>query len=120
MSTVSTILQANLDRVFNERDAARRREAILEIYAADAKLYDPEATASGTDAIIGAVTHLLGSLPPTMTFVPVAPGMVNHDMEKLLWRGQLPDGTLVVTGTDVAQIDNGRIQSIYVFVDAPA
>jgi hypothetical protein len=119
MTTASSVLQANLKRVFNERDAARRRQAIKELYAADAVLYEQEAKYSGTEAIEGAIAHLLGSLPPTLTFVLVAPVMQNHDMAKLLWRGQLPDGTTVVTGTDVAQIEGERIHRVYVFVDLP-
>ncbi len=120
MATIGKLLQANLNRVFNERDAARRRQAIEELYSADAMLYEQEATYSGTEAIARAVTHLLGALPPKLAFSMVAPVMENHDMGKLLWRGQLPDGTIVVTGTDVAQVEGGRIRSIHVFVDLPS
>jgi hypothetical protein len=119
MTTASTLLQANLQRVFNERDAARRRQAIHELYAADAVLYEPGEIHKGTDAIAGAVTQLLSSLPPTLAFAMVAPVLQNHDMGKLLWRGHLPDGTTVVTGTDVVQIEKGRIRTIHVFVDPP-
>jgi hypothetical protein len=65
------------------------------------------------------VTQLLGALPPTLVFSMVAPAMHNHDMGKLLWRGHLPDGTTVVTGTDIAEVKEGRIRSLHVFVDAP-
>jgi hypothetical protein len=119
MTTASTLLQANLKRVFNERDHARRREAIQELYVPDAVLYEPERTYSGIEQIIGAVNHLLASLPPTLAFSVVAPALQNHDMGKLLWRGHLPDGTTVVTGTDVVQAEGGRIRSIHVFVDPP-
>jgi hypothetical protein len=117
MSIASTVLQANLERVFNERDATRRRQAIEELYAADAVFYEEAEKYSGTSAIDGAITHLLGSLPPTLTFSVAAPVMQNHEMVKLLWRGHLPDGTTVVTGTDVAQMEGGRIRTIHVFVD---
>jgi hypothetical protein len=119
MTTPSSLLQANLERVFNERDAGRRGQAIQELYAADATLYEQEAMYSGQEAIAGAVTQLLGALPPALVFSMVAPAMHNHDMGKLLWRGHLPDGTTVVTGTDVAQIEGERIRSLHVFVDAP-
>ena len=120
MTTARTVLQANLKRVFNERDPARRRQAIEELYAADAVLYEQDAKYSGTDAIARAVTHLLASLPPALVFALVAPVLENHEMGKLLWKGQLPDGTAVVTGTDVAQIEGGRIRTIHVFVDPPS
>jgi len=118
--TPSNVVHANLERVFNERDADRRRQAIQELYAADAVLFEPDARYAGAAAIAGAVGHLIAALPPTLTFVMVAPAMVNHGMAKLRWRGQLPDGTVIVTGTDVAEIDNGQIQTIHVFVDRPA
>jgi len=118
MTTASTLLQANLERVFNERDPARRRHAIEELYAADAELYEQQAKYSGTKAIEAAVTHLLESLPPTLVFVLAAPVMQNHEMGRLLWRGQLPDGATIVTGTDVVEIHAGRIRRVHVFVDA--
>jgi hypothetical protein len=120
MTTASTLLQTHLERVFNERNAARRGRAIQELYAADATFYEQDAKYSGTEAIARAVTQLLGALPPTLVFSMVAPAMENHDMGKLLWRGHLPDGTTVVTGTDVALVKEGRIRSLYVFVDAPS
>lgn len=119
MTTASTLLQAHLERVFNERDAGRRGQAIHELYAPDATFYEQDAKYSGTEAITRAVTELLGALPPTLVFSMAAPAMENHDLGKLLWRGHLPDGMTVVTGTDVAQVAGGRIRSLYVFVDAP-
>lgn len=112
-----SLLGTNLARVFNEREPARRRAAIEELYDPDATLFETERAFTGTGAIIDAVTHLIAALPPTLQFVAVAPEMVNHDLAKLHWRGVLPDGTVVVTGTDIAQLANGRIRAIYVFLD---
>ena len=117
MTTASTLLQANLKRVFNERDPARRRQAIEELYAPNATLYEPQETFSGTEAIAGAVNKLLASLPPKLAFSMVGPVLQNHEMGKLLWKGHLPDGTTIVTGTDVVQVEGGRIRTIHVFVD---
>jgi hypothetical protein len=61
MITTSTLLQAHLERVFNERDAARRGQAILELYAADATFYEQDAKYSGTEAIARGLTQLLGA-----------------------------------------------------------
>ena len=118
-TTVSKVLQANLNRVFSERDAARRRQAIVELYAPDAILYEPEGEFAGTEAIVGAVTRLLSALPPGLAFV-LQSVAENHDLGKLVWKGQLPDGTIVVTGTDVARVEGERIRALYVFVDGPA
>jgi hypothetical protein len=46
------LMQANLTRVFGERDATRRLEAIAELYADDAVFYEPpDAAASGHAAL---------------------------------------------------------------------
>jgi hypothetical protein len=119
MTTIGTLLQANLDRVFNERDAALRHLAIHDLYAADATLYEQRGSYTGTEAIARAVSHLLDSLPPTLRFAPMAAAMENHDLGKLLWKGQLDDGTVVVTGTDIVRVEGDRIQSVHVFVDQP-
>jgi alkylation response protein AidB-like acyl-CoA dehydrogenase len=55
-------MQANIVRVFNERNSDRRRAALGELYAEDATLYDPETIATGREAISGAVDNLLLSL----------------------------------------------------------
>lgn len=47
----SALMQANLTRVFGERDPARRIEAIREIYAADAVLNEPQTVVQGHEAI---------------------------------------------------------------------
>ena len=43
---VDALMQANVVRVFNERNSDRRRAALAELYAEDATLYDPEAVAT--------------------------------------------------------------------------
>jgi ketosteroid isomerase-like protein len=71
---VDALMQANVVRVFNERNSDRRRAALAELYAEDATLYDPEAVATGRDAISGAVAQLLRTLPSDFVFT--APGML--------------------------------------------
>ena len=41
------LMQANLVRVFGERDAGKRLKAIRELYAEDAVLNEPDASAKG-------------------------------------------------------------------------
>ena len=44
----NAILHANLDRVFNERVAARRIVAIRELYREDAELHESRAFCAGS------------------------------------------------------------------------
>jgi SnoaL-like domain len=112
------LMQANLARVFGERDASRRMKAIAELYADDATLYEPpDASATGHAAISQAVEALLANLPPNFVFTAIGPAVGHHGMGRLRWQSGLPNGPAAVTGTDVAQIERGRIQTLHVFLD---
>ena len=75
------LMQANLTRVFDERDAGRRIVAIRELYAEDAVLYEPEASAKGHAAISEAVTALLN-----FVFSVAGPAIGHHNVGRLKWR----------------------------------
>lgn len=114
------LMQANLANVFGQRDAARRLEAIRELYAEDAVLNEPHATARGHAAICDAVTALLASLPPDFVFTAIAPAIGHHGIGRLQWRSGPADGPAAVTGMDIAQFEGGRIHALTVFLDPPA
>jgi len=111
------ILQANLARVFGEREPARRLEAIRELYAADAILYEPDRIVQGHDAISQAVGELLATLPPQFTFTAIRAALGHHGVGRLQWRAGPAGGPAVMTGIDVAQIEEGVIRSLHVFLD---
>jgi len=113
------LMQANLARVFAERDTSRRLAAIRDLYAEDAVLYEPEASATGHTAINRAVDALLSSLPPGIAFKAIGPAVGHHGVGRLRWQSGPPDGPAAVTGTDVAHIASGRIQTLHVFIDPP-
>ena len=113
------LMQANLTRVFGERDATRRMNAIAELYATDATLHEPDASATGHAAISRAVDALLLGLPPNFVFTAIGPAVGHHGMGRLRWQSGPPNGPVAVTGTDVARIDGGRIQTLHVFLDPP-
>jgi len=115
----SSLMQANLARVFGERDAARRMNAIAELYADDATLFEPHASATGRDAINQAVGTLLASLPPDFVFTAIGPAVGHHDVGRLRWQSGPPNSPAAVTGTDVARFEGGRIQTLHVFLDPP-
>jgi len=112
-----TLMQANLARVFSERDAARRMEAIVELYADNATLHEPHASVTGHAAISRAVDTLLSSLPPNYVFTVIGPAVGHHDVARLRWQAGPRNGPVTVTGTDVARFEGGRIQVLHVFLD---
>jgi hypothetical protein len=117
---LDALMQANMLRVFGERNADRRRAALAELYAEDATLYDPETVATGRDAISAAVDALLRGLPPDFVFTAAGPAVGHNDAGRLFWRAGPPGGPAAVTGTDVAHFEDGRIKRLYVFVDPAA
>lgn len=114
------LMQANLARVFSERDAGQRIAAIRELYAEDAVLYEPETSAKGHAAIDAAVSALIESLPPGFTFAASGPAIGHHGLGRLRWQGGSPDGPAIVTGMDIARFEDGRIQSLHVFLEPSA
>ena len=114
-----SVLQANLTRVFGERDAARRMEALAELYADDATLYEPDRSVTGHAAINQAVEALLSSLPPNFVFTATGPAVGHHGVARLRWQAGPTSGAAAATGTDVARIEGGRIQTLHVFLDPP-
>jgi hypothetical protein len=114
------LMQANLARVFGERDASRRMKAITELYADDAILYEPpDASATGHAAINQAVEALLARLPPNFVFTAIGAAVGHHGMGRLRWRSGPPNGPAAVTGMDVAQFEGAQIKTLHVFLDPP-
>ena len=111
------LMQAHLGRVFNERDAPRRLDALRELYAEDATLFEPHQAAAGYDAISAAVDELQASLPPSFVFTAAGTAVGHHGVARLQWSAGPPTGPSAATGTDVAHIENGRIKALYVFLD---
>ncbi|MGL4238607.1 nuclear transport factor 2 family protein [Tabrizicola sp.] len=88
------IMQANLERVFGERDALLRIEAIRAHYAEDAELHEPQRSVRGHDAISQAVTELLAHLPSDFTFTATRPALGHNGFGRLQWRSGPPGGLL--------------------------
>lgn len=116
-TNLDALMQANVRRVFNERNADQRRAALSELYAEDAILYDSETVAVGQKAISEAVNSLLVSLPANFVLSAAGRAVGHNGAGRLLWRAGPPKGPAAVTGTDVAFIESGRIKRLYVFVD---
>jgi hypothetical protein len=112
------LMQANLARVFGERDASRRLKAISNLYAAEATLYESDGVAKGHVAINQRVEALLSELPAAFAFSANGSAVGHHSVGRLRWKSGPPDGPIAVTGTDVAHFENGRIHCLYVFLDA--
>jgi SnoaL-like domain len=117
---LDALMQANVIRIFNERNSSLRLAALRELYTEDATLYDPETAATGQQAISEAVDSLHRMLPADFVFTATGHAVGHNGVGRLFWRAGPPNGPAAVTGIDVAHIENGRIKFLYVFVDPAA
>ena len=113
---IRELLHRNLQEVFGESDAERRRAAIAELWAADGVLYVPPGAITGHDAIDKAAGDLRAT-HPTYVYTPHGKPQVLHNAGRMAWgsgpRGEAPD----YTGWDVMIVRDGKITALYVFLD---
>lgn len=114
----AALLQANLQRVFNERDDELRAAAIAELYVAEPVLFDPRGIVEGQAAIARIAGSLLVDFGPNFAHV-VDEVSGHHGMAILRWHGGVPGEAPLVAGTDVAEIVDGKIARLWVMLRAP-
>ncbi|MGV7030654.1 nuclear transport factor 2 family protein [Methylobacterium symbioticum] len=113
------ILRANLERVFNERDAERRAAALAELFVEAPVMYEPANVVQGREAISTVAGKLLDQFGPTFRFSPVGAAVGHHGLGSLRWHAGPDGGPVTVTGSDVAEIIDGRIARLWVLLNPP-
>jgi len=113
---IHDLLRRNLQEVFGEGDAKRRRAAIAELWTENAVLYAPPGIIVGRDAIDKFAGELRAT-HPHFVYTPTGEPQALHNAGRLAWtsgpRGGAPD----YTGWDVIIVEDGRIAALYVFLD---
>jgi hypothetical protein len=113
------LLRSNLLRVFNERDASKRSAALAELFVETPVMYEPAAIVRGQTAISDAAAGLLERFGPTFEFVPHGAAVGHHGLGYLRWHGGSKEKPALVSGTDAAEIVDGKIARLWVLLDAP-
>ncbi|MGX4804460.1 nuclear transport factor 2 family protein [Bradyrhizobium guangdongense] len=114
------LLRSNLERVFNERNAARRSAAVAELFGADPVMFEPANVVRGQSAIVDAAGQLLAQFGADFAFVPIGNAVGHHGLARLSWQAGPRIGPVAVTGTDVAEIVDGRIARLWVLLNPTA
>ena len=114
---IHELLHRNLQEVFGEGDAARRRAAIDELYAEDCMLDVAPGALVGREAVDKFAGDLRATHPHSV-YTPHGEPQALHDAGRLAWgsgpRGEAPD----YTGMDVIIVRNRKIAALYVFLDS--
>ena len=115
-NTIENLITRNLLEVFGERDAEKRRSAIAELWAYDGVFADPHGRYVGHTELNEAVSQLHARFPG-FVFRPTGAPQSFYDVGRLAW-GHGPVGELPkVTGLDVITVRDGRIVTLYAFID---
>ena len=114
---IRELLNRNLQEVFGEGDAARRRAAIKELYTDDCVLDAPPGVFVGRDALDKFAGDLRAT-HPRFVYTPHGEPQALHNAGRLAWgsgpRGEEPD----YTGLDVIIVRGDKIAALYVFLDS--
>lgn len=114
---LAQLMEQNLTHVWSERDKMQRLAAIELIYAKDASLFHVGDKTSGHEAINESAHSVINGMPPDFTFTVLKSIVINNDVGRLVW-GVGPAGVPpVATGMDIAIFEDGKIKSLYVFLD---
>ena len=115
-TTLGQLMERNVLEVFGERDSERRRSVISELYTEDCTFLEADDKVIGRDALNAKVEQLLKDAPG-FVFRLAGPAEVNHDLGRARWHFGPSGAAPVVTGMDVAVFKQGRICSMYAFLD---
>jgi SnoaL-like domain len=115
---IETLLLRNLQEVFGEGDSARRRAAIEELYTEDCAVLLPLGRYVGR-AALDQVAGELRAGHPSFVYSPHRPPQVVQDGGRLAWGSGPPGEPPCYTGLDVVIVRDGKIATLYVFLDLP-
>ena len=111
---LTTLVDEHL-AAYGDADTVRRAEVIARIWAADGELVDPPIDGAGHDGIAAMTDAVLG-LYPDHTFRRVTAVDAHHRFARYGWELVDAAGSVVLTGTDVAEIgEDGRLAMIVGF-----
>lgn len=120
MESTAQLLEDSLLVIWNSRNAVDRAAAMKDIYAADIVFYENNEgpAITGYEAINHLIATLQAQWPVEFVFELTAPARVNHQVQHVAWRLGVPGQPPVATGMDVAVVENGRIASLHLLMDA--
>ena len=113
---IHELLQRNLQEVFGEGDATRRRAAVAELYTEDCELYVPPGKFVGREALDKFAGDLRAT-HPHFVYTPHGEAQALHNAGRLAWGSGPGDEPPNYTGLDVVIVRDRKIAALYVFLD---
>lgn len=113
---IAELLDRNLQEVFGEGDAARRRAAVEEFYTDDCVVHVQDGVFVGHDAVDKFAGELRAT-HPHFVYTPYGEPQALHDGGILAWGSGPKDETPEYTGLDVVVVRENKIDTLYVFLN---
>ncbi|WP_319430907.1 nuclear transport factor 2 family protein [Mycobacterium sp. RTGN5] len=110
------LLHRNLQEVFGEGDATRRRAAVDEFYTDDCVVHAPDGILVGRDAVDTFAGELRG-MHPNFVYTHRGEPAVLHDAGLLAWGSGPEGGSPEYTGLDLIHVRDDKIAVLYVFLN---
>ena len=110
MSDLTTLVDTHL-AAYGNPDKAARDAAIAQVWAADGAVVDPPLTGVG-HAGISDLAAAVQSQFAGHTFRRTSDIDAHHDVLRYAWELVGPDGSVAVSGLDVAVVADGRLQRV--------
>jgi hypothetical protein len=108
---LATLIDAHL-AAYADPDTSRRTATVQRIWADGGRLVDPPLAASGHAGIVDQAGLLLGQFPGHR-FLRSSGIDHHHGVARYGWQLVGPDGSVVLEGLDIAQVDaSGRLQQV--------
>jgi len=122
MESTAQLLEDSLLVIWNDRNADNRAKAMQNIYAADIVFFETNdgPAIKGHQAMNELIATLQAQWPAEFKFELTGPARVNHQVQYIAWRLGVHGQPAAATGMDLAVVENGRIASLHLFLDAPA
>jgi hypothetical protein len=117
MSEITTTIDTYLE-AYGEADSTRRLELIEQVWAADGQLVDPPLDAAGHDAISNMAAAVQGQFPGHR-FRRSTDVDAHHGFARYGWELVSADGTVAVSGVDIAEVDDARLRRVIGFFGEP-
>ncbi len=114
---IHELLERNLQEVFGEGDATRRRAAIQALYTEDCALYSPQGILVGHEALDKFAGDLRAT-HPQFVYTPHGEAQALHNAGRIAWGSGLKGEAPEYTGLDVIIVRDGKIAALYVFLDS--
>ncbi|XWW44931.1 hypothetical protein JYG30_19665 [Fibrella sp. USSR17] len=114
-TTPVPLLEISLLNVWSERDEQQRLAVMNQIYAPDIVFYETTDSPAiqGYQPINELIKRLQDQWPLQFVFALTRPAVVNHGVSHVSWALRAADEIPAATGMDIAIIENGLINALY-------